>query len=288
MKYPLGWVDAYRPGLYRQMAWAANNLNRGFYLWRVNAISSFLLADGSVVPPSTTINAGTVGVENLLAQYFGYDDWLSAISEGGFIQTYRELFGDPFAVAVEPLLPDALKQPAFLLPFDPGQIWSFTGGPHGGWGDGSAWAAIDFAPPGDALGCVQNDAWVTAVAEGVILRADHGAVVEDLDGDGFEQTGWTVLYMHIETRDRIETGTVVKAGDRIGHPSCEGGVSNGTHTHIARRYNGEWIPADGSIPFNLEGWISSGYGSEYDGALRRDGQTIEAWADRRPENQIHR
>jgi murein DD-endopeptidase MepM/ murein hydrolase activator NlpD len=126
------------------------------------------------------------------------------------------------------------------------------------------------------------------MADGKILRAGHGEVVEDLDGDGLEQTGWTILYMHIETRDRIQPGTIVKAGDRIGHPSCEGGVSNGTHTHIARRYNGEWIPADGNIPFDLDGWISAGYGSEYDGELRRNGQKVVAFAGRDETNQISR
>jgi hypothetical protein len=78
----------------------------------------------------------------------------------------------------------------------------------------------------------------------------------------------------------------VKVGDRIGHPSCEGGVSNGTHVHFARRYNGVWISADGALPFDLEGWISSGDGVEYDGWLSRDGKTIEAWDRRLPENQI--
>ncbi len=34
--YPLGFQDNYYTGLYRQIAWAANNLNRGYYLWRVN------------------------------------------------------------------------------------------------------------------------------------------------------------------------------------------------------------------------------------------------------------
>jgi len=97
-----------------------------------------------------------------------------------------------------------------------------------------------------------------------------------------------LLYMHIETRDRISVGEVVKAGDRIGHPSCEGGISSGTHVHIARRYNGEWIPADGKIPFNLDGWISEGQGFEYDGLLKRNGKTIEAFEGRKPENQIHR
>jgi hypothetical protein len=94
--------------------------------------------------------------------------------------------------------------------------------------------------------------------------------------------------MHIETRGRIEALTPVQPGDRIGHPSCEGGVSNGTHVHLARRYNGEWIPADGSLPFNLDGWISSGNGIEYDGWLVRADQTKEAWDGRVDANQMWR
>ncbi len=117
------------------------------------------------------------------------------------------------------------------------------------------------------LGCNSSDDWVVAVADGKIVRADNGAVVEDLDNDGKEQTGWSLLYMHIETRDRVERGTIVKAGDHIGHPSCEGGVYTGTHLHFARRYNGTWIAADGNSPFAMDGWISSGRGTEYDGEL---------------------
>ena len=174
------------------------------------------------------------------------------------------------------------------LPFEPGADWSFTGGPHGGWGSGSAWAALDFAPPGDALGCVLSQAWVVAVTDGLITNANQGAVIQDLDGDGHDQTGWSVLYMHIDTNDRVKEGTFVKQGDRIGHPSCEGGFSTGTHVHLARRYNGEWIAADQSIPFILDGWVSTGNGIEYDGWLNKDGQTIEAWNGRQAENQIHR
>ena len=101
-------------------------------------------------------------------------------------------------------------------------------------------------------------------------------MIQDLDNDGYEQTGWDVLYMHIETRDRVQPGTYVYAGERIGHPSCEGGLSNATHVHLARKYNGEWIPADGSIPFNLDGWVSSGTGTEYDGYLTRGSTVLEA------------
>jgi hypothetical protein len=111
------------------------------------------------------------------------------------------------------------------------------------------------------------------VADGLIVRAENGAVMQDLDNDGYEQTGWDVLYMHIYFQDRVAAGTYVYAGDPIGHPSCEGGVSNATHLHLARKYNGEWVPADGDIPFILDGWVSSGNGIEYDGFLTR-GTTI--------------
>ncbi len=286
--YPLLYFDQRRQGLYRQLSWAANQLNRGYYLWRSNAVPSWVLADGVIIPANPTINAGTAGVQNFFSLLLGEADWTTAVTEAGLFATYNDLFGYPFDYAFEPVLPPDLAQPPLQLPFEPGAVWSFTGGPHGGWADGSGWAALDFAPPGEALGCVQSDAWVVAVADGPIVRAHNGAVIQDLDGDGMEQTGWTILYMHVESRDRVRPGTYLKAGERIGHPSCEGGYSTGTHLHLARRYNGEWIPADGSLPFNLEGWVSRGDGYEYNGYLVRDGVTIEALEGREPENAINR
>jgi len=274
--YPLGFYDDYYAGLYRQAAWAANNLNRGYYLWRANALSTLSLSDGTYVPLSPTINAGTAGLQYFLALYNSRAVWDLDVSEFGFSLTYSLLFGSPYDIQIAALLPANLFQPPMQLPFESGQSWSFTGGPHGGWDSGSAWAAIDFAPPGEPAGCVISDAWVVAMADGFIVRAESGAVIQDLDNDGYEQTGWNILYMHVETRDRVQPGTYVFAGDRIGHPSCEGGVSNGTHVHLARKYNGEWIPADGSLPFNLDGWISSGNGIEYDGFLTRGGSVLEA------------
>jgi LasA protease len=286
--FPIGPRDEWRKGLYHQLAYAADNLNKGFYAWEANSLSVWTLTDGSVMPLTATINAGTAGVQSFFASIYGREAWKKAVSADGFIKTYEKLFGNPFDMAFEPLLPSDLKQPTLQLPFENQDAWSFTGGPHGGYGEGSAWAAIDFAPPGTQLGCYVSTAWVVALAPGIIVRSGDGEVIEELDGDGLEQTGWTILYMHVATQDRIAAGTQVKAGDHIGHASCEGGVSEGTHTHIARRYNGVWIAADGSIPMVLDGWVTSGDGVEYDGFLTRNGQSIEAWDGRTAENQIQR
>lgn len=288
LDYPMGFADPNRKGLYRQLSWAANELNRGYYLWQVNAINSWVLANGAVIPASPLVNAGTAAVHALMAKLYGEEGWRTAVSEQGIFAFYVKFFGYPFDYAYEPLLPEDLRQPELQLPFEPLKVWSFTGGPHGAWGSGSAWGAIDFAPPGEALGCVQSNEWVIAMADGLILRAENGAVLQDLDGDGYEQTGWVLLYMHIESRDRVRPSTFVRAGERIGHPSCEGGFSNGTHVHIARKYNGQWISADGSLPFVLDGWVSVGAGNEYDGYLQRGGESLEAWAGRAETNQIQR
>ncbi len=289
--YPMGDQDSARKELYLQLCWAADNLNRGYYLWKVNGIGDWILISGESIPIDPTINAGTAGIQQLFALLYDRASWNEAVSANGLYATYSDFFGYPFDYAYDPLTPDNLEQPSMQLPLEPGVDWAFTGGPHGGWGEGSAWAALDFAPGSEALGCVSSDLWVVAAADGLITRADQGRVIQDLDGDGNEGTGWTVLYMHIEGRDRVEAGTYLKSGERIGHPSCTGGYSTGTHFHLARRYNGEWIPADqthmnAGIPFNLDGWISSGDGIEYDGYLTRDGESIEAWEGFFPANTI--
>jgi len=271
--YPFGNYDFFRAGLYRQAAWAADNLNRGYYLWQINAISTMPLGDGTYVPLDATINAGTMGVQYFFSKFNDRATWDIDVGALGLFDTYRQLFDYPFNYSIAPLVPSNLIQPPMRLPIADGVTWTFTGGPHGGWDSGSAWAALDFAPPGEGGGCDRSIDWVVAVADGLIVRAENGAVMQDLDNDGYEQTGWNVLYMHVDTHERVQPNTYVYAGDLIGHPSCEGGVSNATHLHLARKYNGEWIPADGNIPFLMDGWVSSGNGIEYDGFLTR-GTTI--------------
>jgi murein DD-endopeptidase MepM/ murein hydrolase activator NlpD len=288
LSFPMGYPEPSRNNLYLQLTWAADTLNAGFYKWRVGALDYFRTADGVLIPAATQVNAGTAAVQYFFAQLLGESSWREAISTNGFIETYQSLYGYAFDWAIEPLVPADLTQPVFQLPFEVGVSWIFTGGAHGSWDDGSAWGALDFAPPSEQRGCVSNDNWVVAVDDGIIIRAANGAVVQDLDGDGVEQTGWVVLYMHIETRDRAAVGTTLKAGDRIGHPSCEGGYSTGTHLHIARKYNGEWIPIFGGVPFIMDGWTAIDTGVLYNGYLEKGDQIIEPCECTEPENMIQR
>jgi hypothetical protein len=178
-----------------------------------------------------------------------------------------------------------------VLPFEPSVEWSYTGGPHNAWGlyreadAGSnesnpelhgAMAAVDFAPSTDHGGCEQTPTWVLSSAPGLVVRAGSGVVMVDLDGDGFEQTGWNVLYMHIAAKDRVNVGSWVETNDRLGHASCEGGVSTGTHLHLARKFNGEWIAADGPVPLVLDGWRVVAGRKPYEGELMRGEQIVTA------------
>jgi LysM repeat protein len=288
--YPLGVTDSTfgfsRSGLYRQLAYAANQLNAGYYGWKQRGWSTLEMAGGIRMLYAPTLNAATVALQAFFAQISDYAAWQQDISPQGLYSVYGRYFGDPFGDAIDPVVPAGLEQPVLGLPFPRGETWFYTGGPHGGWGAGSAWAAIDFAPPDDlnakTSSCYVSDYFATALADGVIARISEGAVVLDLDGDGDETTGWTVLYLHIAAQDRVAEGTTVRVGDRIGRPSCEGGVSNGTHMHIARRYNGEWIPAscqdcppgEERVPFKLDGWTAVGLANqEYQGYLTKDGQS---------------
>jgi murein DD-endopeptidase MepM/ murein hydrolase activator NlpD len=276
---PLGFE---RDGLYRQLTWAADQLNAGYYGRKYRNLRAIGFDEGLQLSFPDSLNAATVGVQYMLSQFNSFGVWQSQIGPEGLYQLYIDYFGDPFVDSIEPLVPPGLVQPTMQLPFAEDEIWYFTGGAHGGWGSGSAWAAIDFAPPDDLTtvesACYVSETWAQAAAPGIVARTDTGVVVLDLDGDGDEATGWSILYLHLVLDNNLRAGMVVNAGDRLGRPSCEGGFSNGTHIHIARRYNGEWLPAhcdncvgDAMIPdFVLGEWaVISLPGQEYQGFLRR-------------------
>jgi hypothetical protein len=264
--YPLGHT-AGAPGLFAQLEWAANELNHGFYGWLDRGETAIRFRDGTLARGAPGLNPGTVAVQWALAGDSSFAEL--AEEQAAFLEAYRQLFGDPASHDAGPILPAGLPQPDLQLPWAPGEWWHLTGGPHGGWGSASGWAALDFVP-GDAAigGCWVADAWARAAAPGVVARNDGGEILLDLDGDGDVRTGWVLQYLHIA--NRVAEGSRLQAGDPVGQPSCEGGAADTTHLHFARRYNGVWVDAGGSVPMVLDGWTAYG-GFEYEGGVGKPG-----------------
>ena len=273
--YTLGYEEQFHKGFYLQLVWAANQLNNGYYQWRTGRISTITHSDGTIEHPDPWQNAASIGIQVYFASALPANEYYQAIGSNGLNAAYTHLFGDPWQ-KVQAHIPGSLKQPDLLLPFSSGKTWAFTGGPHAGWGDGDPLAAMDFAPPSTLGGCAGTSEFAIAIADGEIVRSQTGVVMLDLDGDGDDRTGWVILYLHIATNDKVRQGTIVKVGDPIGHPSCEGGEATGTHVHVARKYNGEWIPADSAIPFVMEGWVPHNGSEAYQGTLTRTGYMVTA------------
>ncbi len=273
--YFLGYRDFGHRGVYLQLVHAANVLNNGYYGWRNGTLLEIELLDGRLERPDPWQNAGTVGLRYYFSQFLQPQNYLFATESPGYANTWNSLFGDPW-LDQQAHIPGSLKQPEFLLPFPAGKTWAYTGGPHTGWGEGEPFSAIDFAPGAETGGCVPTTEYSTAVADGIISRIGDGTAVLDLDGDGDERTGWVVFYLHVAANGRAPLYSRLKAGDPVGHPSCEGGRTTGTHVHLARKFNGEWMLADSPIPFNLEGWITRNGAEEYLGTLTRFSSTITA------------
>ena len=273
--YTLGYVDQYHKGFYLQLVWAAGQLNDGYYKWRNGRLEVINRTDGTMEVPDPWQNAATVALQYYFSQKLSYPDYIRAIYEDGLSRTYTLLFGDPWQNVV-PHIPGNLQQPDLTLPFSPGKKWAYTGGPHSVWGEGEPYGALDFAPPSTVGGCAPTDEFVVAMAPGLIVRAEPAIAVLDLDMDGDERTGWVIFYLHLGLNDLVRQGTLVKTGDTIGHPSCEGGEATGTHIHIARKFNGEWVDADSAIPFNMEGWIAKNGAAPYLGTLTRFNNIVTA------------
>jgi LasA protease len=283
LEYPLGRTEAVQSGLLYQLAWAADQLNWGYYDWKGRGRQVLHLADGRNAQYAAGLNAATGGVQYFLAHNATWEEWLTWCGDGpnSFIATYRRLFGDPFARSLGPVVPPDLEMTELRLPWERGQTWYLTSGPHGAWNNGSAWAALDFAPPGGHLGCEMAEEWVVAAGPGLVVRSAEGAVIQDFDGDGHEETGWNLFYLHVATQGRVPVGTWLERGERVGHPSCEGGFSTATHLHVARKYDGEWIPADGSLPMILSGWRARA-ADAYEGSMTKGEQVrtaCECWED---------
>lgn len=274
---PLNYEAVGVEGLYSELQVAARELSRGYYGWREGTLQTLTFRDKHTADIAPQLNVGSVAVQNLFAGLYDEGNFYNKLyGPDGFLAFHASLFGDPWARAASAgtLMPENISQPELSLPFPLGETWALTSGPHITWQYGTPRGAIDFAPLDDLPGCIISPNWAVAAAPGLVVRSQRGAVTIDLDGDGNEGTGWVLLYMHLTPEGRAGVSTWLSQDDHVGHPSCEGGVSTGTHLHIARKYNGEWISAEGPLPLVLDGWQAVARPGNYAGLLIKDGQQV--------------
>jgi len=283
VSYPIGFYVPDYHGLYLELSLVAKQLNIGYYGWRTGNQTDLIFPDYTHVRLSPGLNAGSVALQTLVSKFYRHQqDWLEALyGSQGVMAIYKDMFGDPWLKAAMngPLFQLGLEQPTLELPFAPGELWSLTAGPHIAWRTGTPRGALDFAPITGEPPCVVSSAWVTASAPGLVVRSDRGVIALDLDGDGLEQTGWVLVYMHVAEKDKVSAGVWVDTNAQLGHPSCEGGQATGTHVHLARKYNGEWLAADGPLPMVLSGWVAHARDLPYEGTLEKDNQIVSARPD---------
>ncbi len=286
--YVLGFRRRNYESLSAQLNQLANFLNNAYYRYREGDLIGFDLQDGSKYVIDPWQNASTAALQYYFSTILSADQFRFTVGPDGFSKLYKQLFGDfPNQLQIHANIPGSLQQPKFQLPFEEDRNWSFTGGPHAAWGENEPLAAVDFAPPSSHSGCVYSGEWVLTPAEGTIVRTDKGLAILDLDDDHDERTGWDILFLHLLTPSIPPVGTHLKAGDRIGHPSCDGGTATGTHVHLARKFNGEWIDAGGSVPLNFDGWTVQNGSEPYLGTLKRYSSTVIACTCSDYKSQIH-
>ena len=250
-------LDEPLPGLFAALASAADQLNADYYGYRRDGLRAVTLRDGLRLEVGAP-NAGSFALLAYLSREVPLASWATLDAPSRFYTAWTSLFGDAYQYLVAETRPETLPAEDLRLPFPPGEVWFLVAGPHSAWGAGGPRSAIDLAPPPtEATGCEGSVYWATAVADGVVTRARASGVVVDADHDGFEGSGWVHVYGHLASADRVAPGTEVRAGDRLGHPSCEGGLPTQTRVSFARRFNGEWIPADEpDAPLVLGGWTA--------------------------------
>ncbi len=243
--------------LYNGLVEAAEVLQTLYYANRLDDVRTFPLGDGQSVTLIAR-NPGTWAISAWLSRGVNAETWGGLEAQSRFWTAWAGLFGDdPYANQTTEILPPGALRSPLRLPFTDGAIWYFAEGPTSPRGAGAARASVAFAPPpAQAGGCLQSFEPVLAVAGGNVIRSEDRGVVLDLDTDEFEGSGWNIVYRHINPEGRVGAGTRVSAGDLLGYPACIDGEAGLNRVRIARKYHGEWIPADrADSPWVMGGWI---------------------------------
>ena len=255
--YPAGKMDPYRSGLCRQLSWLADRLNGGYYDWKTSDNRVLTLADGVHLARARIARARLV---------CGATGTRAAVDRGRAAKTGWRRSTSPTrrcsavrGSARSTRLEQATSpSPRLSLPWARGETWWLTGGPHGGWADGSAWSAVDFVPDDEARGCYVSKAWTTAVADGVVLGGGAGQMWLDLDGDGRRRDGSGRVLPAPRERRPCRRGHE-GSRRRSARPSVVRGRHVERHARAHRPLiDGEWLAAAADDPMVLGGWTAFG------------------------------
>ncbi len=85
-------------GLYLQLGRTANRLNDGYYGWKSRGARTVRFQDYSRARIASGLNAGTVGLQTMLAADRTYDQWLKEAGPDGFMQDLSEVVWRAVAV----------------------------------------------------------------------------------------------------------------------------------------------------------------------------------------------
>ncbi|MGB1288418.1 MAG: LysM peptidoglycan-binding domain-containing protein, partial [Aggregatilineales bacterium] len=85
-----------RSGMYKQLAWAANQLNAGYYGWKYRGLRSLNFEDGKRLTFAAGLNPGTIALQYFFSLNEDFQVWLQKVDADGFYNSYFSYFGNPF------------------------------------------------------------------------------------------------------------------------------------------------------------------------------------------------
>ena len=145
------------------------------------------------------------------------------------------------------------------LPWQTGETWRLTGGPHHNFGNGNRpWSALDFG----------GGSGVARAARGGTVYLDCANFVRIVHKDG-----WQTGYYHL-TNIGVSNGQEISQGHYLGTTSTAancGGSATGPHVHFTLRRNGDQQEI---IGHDLAGWTVQNTNSQYEGCMKK-GDTVK-------------
>jgi LasA protease len=226
-------------------------LNEGFYGFETGQLMELELPDGTIERLDPWQNAGSAALRYFFSQMLETTtDYQRAVEPDGFAATYEKLFEDPWTTEVE-VLPGSLAWIPAGLPINPQGGWQAAALPEGNL-KSMPWSGVMAGFHASIQDSKDKNAYgkVFASIGGTITRMDASQLVVSQAGMR-ETQGWSVVYYGVNVKPGLKEGDMVEIGESLGHVNA---LAWNASFWLARKFNGEWVGANGVVPFTLGGW----------------------------------